>query len=286
MNYHEVFYTLRRPNSSRVGGGGCRWVLAEASADVCAMSINRPTARPNEPALQAHLLGLIDYDTCLALQQRLVYEAAGRFDGQIALLLCEHPAAITVGREGSRAHLHLSEHELTSRQWHLRWVNRGGGCLLHLPGQLAVYPIVPLAWHRLTVGDYLDRLQAGILAALAELPFNGQTCPPRYGIWGRAGQVVAVGAAVRNWITYYGAYINVCPALHLFRGIESDAQGHTPMSSLAAERQRPVRMASVREAVVRRLSEALGCSRYHLYTGHPLVVHSNAGTHEPAARAG
>ncbi|HEX7379706.1 MAG TPA: hypothetical protein VF278_21460, partial [Pirellulales bacterium] len=121
-----------------------------------------PNIVPPTPAVEAHLLGQVEFDDCLALQQRLVYEAIGRRDGQITLLICEHPLKITVGRQGSRSHIRLSQHELKSRQIEVRWVNRGGGCLVHAPGQLAVYPIVPLEPWSLSVGEYLARLQRGL----------------------------------------------------------------------------------------------------------------------------
>jgi hypothetical protein len=54
--------------------------------------------------------------------------------------------------------------------------------------------------------------------------------------------------------------------------VDSDPQGGTPASSLAAERRQPVRMAAVRATIVRHLATAFGCERYHLYTGHPLVA--------------
>jgi hypothetical protein len=50
--------------------------------------------------------------------------------------------------------------------------------------------------------------------------------------------------------------------------VETDP-GHGPMSSIAAERCGVVRMATVRALLVRHLTEAFGCDRYHLYTGHP-----------------
>jgi lipoyl(octanoyl) transferase len=227
---------------------------------------------PADPAVETFLLGQIPFDAALALQQRLVFEISGRTDGQIALLLCEHPNVITVGRLGSRAHIHLSERALASRQWEVRWVNRGGGCLLHAPGQLAVYPIVPLACHGFSVGEYLQRLQDGILATLADLGIAGQTRAGSHGIWGRTGQLVSLGVAVKSWTTYFGAYINVDPSLQPFRSIQSDAFGLTPAGSLAAERRQPVRMAAVRATIVHHLATALGCQRYHLYTGHPLLA--------------
>ncbi|HVU88433.1 MAG TPA: hypothetical protein VHD36_14020 [Pirellulales bacterium] len=227
-----------------------------------------PIARP---ALAAYLLGTVDFDACLALEQRLVYEAGGSRDGQVTLLICEHLPVITVGRQGSRPDVRLAPRTLASEGLSVRWVNRGGGALVHAPGQLAIYPIVPLAIHGWTVGEYLSRLQSGILAALCELGFQGQTHADRFGIWGRTGQIVSLGSAVKNWVTYYGAYLNVSPARRILTAVYSDARQRTVMSSLAIERQQNVKMTRVREGLIRHLTEAFDCSRYHLHTGHVLL---------------
>lgn len=249
------------------------------------MSLSAPQSELR-PTVEAHLLGSVDFDACLALQQRLVYEASGSSRGNITLLVCEHPLIITVGRQGSRSHIRLSEHELVSRQIDVRWVNRGGGCLLHAPGQLAVYPIVPLEPWSLKVGGYLERLQAGLAAALADMSCAAEARSGRFGLWSHRGQVAAVAAAVKNWVGYYGAYINVSPALYPFRWIESDPVELTPMTSLAADCRRAVRMSGVREAVVRRLSEAFECDRYHVYSGHPLLRPVRGVRHAYIARVG
>jgi lipoyl(octanoyl) transferase len=245
------------------------------------MANQRPSA---DPAVETYFLGPIDFDVCLALQRRLVFESGGRADGQIALLLAEHPPVITVGRLGSRSHVRMSPRELESRQLEVRWVNRGGGCLLHAPGQLAIYPIVPLEWHGFSVGEYLNRLQRGLLATLDSLGIAGQTRAGTHGIWGRTGQLAALGVAVRSWTTYFGAYINVDPAMRSFRSIDSDPIGHSPASSLAAERQKPVKMTTVRATIINHLVDALGCQRYHLYTGHPLLAQLSRSSHESVGR--
>jgi lipoyl(octanoyl) transferase len=223
------------------------------------------------PALQAFLLGQVDFDRVLALQQRLVRETHDRGDGQITLLLCEHPAIITVGRGGSPGEIAQQSSLVRNRQIEVRWVNRGGGCIVHCPGQLAIYPIVPLRWHGFSVGEFLDRFHAGLIETLADLNVPGSPAAGRHGVWGRTGQLAAIGVAVRHWVTYYGAYLNVCPPMGLFRLVESDPHGQTQMSCLVAERRGPVRMTAVRAALVRRLTECFGCDRYHLYTGHPLL---------------
>ncbi|MCH8923957.1 MAG: hypothetical protein IIA67_12515 [Planctomycetes bacterium] len=188
-----------------------------------------------------------------------------------------------MGRQGSRAHIYFEPRELVSRQLPLRWVNHGGSCMVHLPGQLAIYPIVPLDRRGMTVGEYMDRLQSALVDTMAELGVRPQTRSPQYGVWGRSGQLACLNVAVKNWTTYHGALINVCPAMELFRWVRTDPLGRSRMTSLTVECQKPVRMARVREAVVRHVAAALGCDRHHLYTGHPLLP-SLPSLHTPSSQ--
>ena len=226
------------------------------------------------PALVAYFLGLLPFEMCLDLQRRLAVEVGGRDDGQIVLLLCEHSKLITIGRGGSPGDIRHDSPALKSREIEAIYVNRGGGCLLHCPGQLAIYPIVPLSWHGFTVGEFVERFQAGIIEALDDLNVAARTLPTKHGIWGRTGQLAALGVAVRDWVTYYGAYLNVDPPLGLFRLVESaplhEGEGRA-MSSLMAEHRGSIKMTMVRAALVGRLTEAFGCDRYHLFTGHPYL---------------
>jgi lipoate-protein ligase B len=228
-----------------------------------------PPARTNRTSIETHLLGQIDFDRALALQNHLLDQVAERDDGQICLLFCEHPAIITIGRDGSPADVHYELELLRRGQIEVRWVKRGGGALIHSPGQLAVYPIVPLGPRGMTPGEYLARLQSGIAAALADLRFPTESRPGQTGLWGRTGKVATLGVAVRRWVTYHGAYVNVCPSPGLFRLVESDVDESAGASTLVAEHRGRAQMPKVRAALVRRLSESLGCDHYHMHTGHP-----------------
>lgn len=233
-----------------------------------------------------HLLGQVDFDTCLALQQRLVYEAGGTSRRQVQVLICEHPPLISIGRLGSRGHLQVDQQELESRRLEVRWTNRGGGCVVHAPGQLAIYPVVTLDRCGWTLGEYVRRLHAALLALYTELRIQAETPAGRHGAWGRSGQLAAVGIAVKDWTSYHGLFLNVCPSLELVRLVDSDPWGHAPMSSLVSERQQPVKMTSVREGIVRHLAAALGCERYHLHTGHPLLKQYRPASRETTTHVG
>lgn len=219
----------------------------------------------------------MDLDQCHRLQQRLAYEIGGRDDGQINVLFCEHPRVITIGRNGSRANIRLSNEQLTHRRLETRWANRGGGCVLHGAGQLAVYPIVPLHWHEWTVGDYLRRVNAALSATLEELTIPAETPIGQFGVWGRNGCLAAVGISVRNWIASGGAFLNVHPSMADYgyidvvgRSVDLDGRKAT-MSCLVGERRRPVKMSDVRARLVEHLAAAFNCTRYHIHTGHPAL---------------
>lgn len=219
--------------------------------------------------LEAYLLGSIELERCLTLQRKLVADATSRGDTRISVLLCEHPQIITVGRSGSPGQVQYSAGPLRKGLIDVRWTKRGGGCLVHGPGQLAVYPIVPLAEYGWSVGEYLRRFETAVHQALRALKIRCDIRSFGQGLWGRTGQLVAFGISVANWVTYNGAYINVCPSMGMTRLVESDPLGNSRVSTLVAERGQPVKMTGVRSEIIRHLTDGFGCDRYHLHTGHP-----------------
>ena len=234
-------------------------------------------------SIHGHLLGTLPFDQVHDLQQRLAYETAGEREPRATLLLCEHPPLITIGRQGSRLHVRADDEDLARRGLAVQWVNRGGGAIVHAPGQLAGYAIVPLERFGLTVGAFLECWQRALEALAAEIHFTPVVRPERLGLWGRGGQVAFVGTAVRRGVSYFGGYLNVAPPERLLHLAASDPEGRDSCgkdspgrgepTSLAAEMRRPVRMPTVRQSLLAGLSTALGCERYYVFTGHPRLPH-------------
>jgi lipoyl(octanoyl) transferase len=228
-----------------------------------------PLESAGTAALQAYLLGPVEYGVALALQRQLVYHVAGDRD-RAALVVCEHPPAITVGREGSRAHILYEPEELRALRWPVRWVNRGGGCLLHLPGQMAVYPILPLDRLGLGLQDYLDRLRQVIIDVLGDFSVIATAGPDAAGVYVGARPVAHLGVAVRDWVTWYGAVVNVYPDLEPLRRVRT-APGALPMTSLERERRGPLRAALVRERFLEHFAARFGFGRLSLFFHHPAL---------------
>jgi lipoyl(octanoyl) transferase len=223
-------------------------------------------------ALEVYLLGLVELDDTLALQRRLAYDV-GEADRGGALILCEHPPVITVGRSGSRRHIRPDDRQLAAAGIPVRWVGRGGGCVFHLPGQLCAYVILPL--ERLGIGlqTYLDRLHASAVRVLAEFDLAGEVRPEVPGVFLGHARVASIGVSVNRWITGYGLTLNVGPYLAAFDLLDEPGIGPYPLkqTSMEARRQRPAPMAKVREALIREVEAAFGLTWHHLYTDHPMV---------------
>jgi lipoyl(octanoyl) transferase len=217
------------------------------------------------------MLGLVDFAELQLLQRRVVYELGEQ--GGAALILCEHPPTISIGRSGSRAHIAADDEMLRSMGIRTHYVNRGGGCILHLPGQIAAYVLMPLEPCGLSIQTYIDRLQATILAVLSEFDMSGTARTEVPGIFSGTARIATIGIAVNRWIAYHGLTLNVGPYLEMFELLEEPGIGHLPLrqTSIESRRQRATPMSKVREALIRKVEETFGLRRRHLFTEHPQI---------------
>ena len=230
-------------------------------------------------ALSVHLLGTLEFDAFLALQRRLVYEAGGdRSAG--ALILCDHPPGITVGREGSRAHIRPSPEELHTRGWPVRWVGRGGGVMLHAPGQVACYPVLSLEAIDRTVSAFVADLQEIILELLRDHDLVGTIDPDRPGVRVNGRRIAHIGVAVHDNVTAFGLVINVDPDLEAFRHVRCDGDAIS-MTSLQREAAGRVRISGVRQRLSELVAGRFGFERvsvFHAFPGSspPATLHAAA----------
>ena len=220
--------------------------------------------------LDVYLLGLVDFDELQAFQRRLLYEFGERSGG--ALILCEHPPTISVGRAGSRAEILADDEELQAWGVRVRWVNRGGGCVLHLPGQITAYLVMPLEPRQLGLADYLNRLNQVIRAVLEEFDMRSQVQEDAWGVCVGGERLATIGVAVRRWIAYHGFTLNVGPFLVPFRMLADPGQTEPArVTSMEAKRQRPAPMSMVRESLIRQVESVFELEHHTLFTSHPLI---------------
>ena len=181
--------------------------------------------------LEVVLAGTVPYAEALEWQRSL---AQARIDGRLThdvLLLLEHPAVVTLGRN---AH---SNHVLEPQGVEVFEIERGGDVTLHGPGQLVGYPILDLTGHKRDLHWYLRTLEQALIEALARLAIPAERNPGYTGVWTRGGRKIAsIGIHVKQWVTWHGFALNVENDLAQFERIVPCGIPGVEMTSVQRER--------------------------------------------------
>lgn len=143
-----------------------------------------------------------------------------------AIWLLEHPPLYTAGTSAEPDGLRQAD------RFPVHKVHRGGQYTYHGPGQRVVYVMLDLRNRGRDVRDFVERLEAWVIEALAEFNIRGEIRPGRVGVWvarpekstlpdgtSRDDKIAAIGVRMRRWISYHGLAINVEPDLSHYDGI-------------------------------------------------------------------
>src|SRR5689334_188936 len=204
-------------------------------------------------------LGKIGYSDAAALQQRLV---AARKIGAVPdlLLFCEHPHVITLGRNGKREHLRVSEHLLHQDGVEFHHTNRGGDITYHGPGQVVGYPVLDLNGIRRDVVWYVRQLEQSMIAATSTFGVRAFRVPGRTGVWvegptGATEKLAAIGVHISRWVTSHGFAYNVFTDLRFFDLIVPCGIVERKATSLEKLLQRQVRLEDGKRPLAKHFGE-------------------------------
>ena len=169
--------------------------------------------------------GLVPYDHALAEMEARVAAMAGGEAGE-AIWLLEHPPLYTAGTSARPDDLTDPD------RFPVYTAGRGGQYTYHGPGQRVAYVMLDLNHRGRDVRAFVARLEAWIIAALAEFNVKGEVRDGRVGVWvtrpdkppladgsPREDKIAAIGVKLRKWISFHGISINVEPDLSHFDGI-------------------------------------------------------------------
>ena len=210
-------------------------------------------------------LGIEPYDVILDLQRRLV--RSRRREGGVGdvLILLEHEPTITLGRKARDEHVLIPWEELRAKGFQVHRVERGGGVTYHGPGQLVGYPILDLTGFRRDVGWYVRSLEEVLIRTLADFGLDAKSrTGDMTGVWIGNAKVAAIGARIRDWVSYHGFALNVDPDMDHFGLIIPCGLRDTEVTSMAEELRRPVAVTEVRPILARRFSEVFETTLEHI----------------------
>ena len=138
--------------------------------------------------------------------QRELHESVLAGTAPSTVLLLEHAAVYTAGKR-------TEDHERPFDGTPVVPVDRGGKLTWHGPGQLVGYPIIKLK-NKAGIRDYVERLEAVIIAVLADYGIEAVRIKGRAGVWidqdekGPARKIAAIGIRVHEGVTMHGFAIN------------------------------------------------------------------------------
>jgi lipoic acid synthetase len=176
------------------------------------------------------------------------------------LLLMEHPAVYTLGRNADPGHVLVDPASVGAE---LVPVDRGGDVTFHGPGQLVGYPLITVGPGLLHGRSHVGHVEDVVIATLVSLgmdPAGVGRLEGYPGVWvgldeegapGTAGprKIAAIGVRTAHGRTTHGFALNVSTDLAMFGHIVPCGIPDRPVTSLAAEGM-TVTMAEARDAVI------------------------------------
>lgn len=202
--------------------------------------------------------GLIEYSEALARQEALVEKVATEKSRGV-LVICQHPAVVTLGRK-------TQPDDLQGWTGPTIEISRGGRATYHGPSQLVLYPIWnldssenprprDLHWYLRSLETVIINTvrDFGIIAqgrSLQEKVQAGQCAPglsgaqmsssipsqpsssEETGVWVGKQKLASLGIAVRKWVTFHGLALNVDEDSLAFQGIRPCGFNSDVMTSM------------------------------------------------------
>ncbi len=199
----------------------------------------------------------VPYLTALG-QQRALHAAVASGRASDTVILLEHPSVYTAGKR-------TEPHERPTDGTPVIDVDRGGKITWHGPGQLVGYPIVKLA-DPIDVVAYVRRLEAMMIAVLAEFGIPGVRVEGRSGVWlvdesrPTGDKIAAIGIRVAEGVTMHGFALNCSNAFDAYLPIVACGIADAGVTSITREVGREVSPTEVAPIVEQLFAEHLAAS--------------------------
>ncbi|WP_136808128.1 lipoyl(octanoyl) transferase LipB [Desulfosediminicola flagellatus] len=200
-------------------------------------------------------LGLMEYQVAYDLQTRLVDERRTLESGNDIFLIVEHPSVYTLGRRGGREFLMVSEEFLAEKEIAIVPIERGGVITYHGPGQLVIYPIVHLKQAKMSVAEYVSKLEELMIRLAADVGVIAGRDERNHGVWVGNNKMGSIGIAIRHGVSFHGLALNVNLSLDPFGWINPCGLTGVQMTSLSVAAGEEITMERVLKNLIKHLED-------------------------------
>ncbi|NRA67846.1 MAG: lipoyl(octanoyl) transferase LipB [Pseudobacteriovorax sp.] len=162
-------------------------------------------------------LGRVPYMKAWDMQMS-VLDSVAEQTNRGTLLVLEHPSCITLGNRGSTDYVNSSAETLTSEGIELVQTSRGGDVTAHNPGQIVMYPILPVKTLGLGPKQLVKALLSSVVMALSKCGIETATMKldKDAGVWIENDKICAVGIRVIRRVSCHGIALNFDNDLGIF----------------------------------------------------------------------
>ncbi|KAL6957530.1 Octanoyltransferase LIP2p, chloroplastic [Sarracenia purpurea var. burkii] len=164
---------------------------------------------------------LVPYVEAWSWQKSIVKERKGLIamnqDHSDTLIVLQHHPVYTLGTGSSEDFLNF---DLKDPPYDVYRTERGGEVTYHGPGQLVMYPIINLRYHKMDLHWYIRALEEVVIRVLSStFSIKASRIKGMTGVWVGDQKLAAIGIRVSQWIAYHGLALNVTPDLAPFQKI-------------------------------------------------------------------
>ncbi len=203
-------------------------------------------------------LGVMDYAKAYDYQLKLFNETIKAKTEQREtlnrVLFVEHPHVYTLGKNGDKSNLIISEDFLKRIDATYYQTDRGGDITYHGYGQIVIYPIFDLNNYNILVRKYIHSIEEVIIRTLKDYEIEAYRVDKASGVWLLEDEehkilrkMCALGVRVSRGVTMHGLAFNINTNLDYFGYINPCGFTDRGVTSLKAELKREVSVEEVKE---------------------------------------
>ncbi len=210
-------------------------------------------------------LGLINYTDAWDYQKKLFNNLIEKKQkgekGENLLLLCEHPHVYTLGKNGNRKNLLISDTQLKKIGAAFYPIDRGGDITYHGPGQLVGYPVFDLDAFHLPIKDFVFNIEEMLIRTVGEYGITATRLEKATGVWidarvpEKSRKIAAIGMRIHNKVSMHGFALNINTNLEYFNNIIACGLQDKGVTSMQKELGMPVDEKEVMEILLNKFEE-------------------------------